>query len=136
MIPPSLRTWFIIHFALDLLFAIPLFVAPRFVLELSGWSSVDPVAARLVAAALFGIGIQSFIGRNEGPEAFKAMLNLKVIWSASATLGIFISLLEGAPILAWLLLAIFLAFNLVWTYFAIALRGLVPKTKKKRGPGR
>ena len=122
MIPASLRTWFVVHFVLDLAFAVPLFVAPQSVLEFFGWTMVDPVAARLVAAALFGIGIQSFIGRNEGPEAFRAMLNLKVIWSASATLGIFVSLLQGAPKLAWVVLAIFLGFNLVWTYFAVVLR--------------
>src|SRR3989442_4945197 len=88
MVPSSLRTWFVIHFLADVLFALPLFLAPRWTLSLLGWPAVDPLATRLVAAALFGIGIQSLLGRGEGAAAFRALLNLKIIWSAAATVGL------------------------------------------------
>ncbi len=91
MVPSSLRTWFVIHFLADVIFALPLFLAPRWTLSLLGWPAVDPLATRLVAAALFGIGIQSLLGRGEGAAAFRALLNLKIIpvlrrsWSAMSS---------------------------------------------------
>ena len=75
MISKGLRTWFVIHFAVDIVFAIPLLVAPAAFLTFLGWTAVDPYAARLVGAALMGIGIESYLGRNAGVEAFQGMLN-------------------------------------------------------------
>ena len=122
--PAGLRTWFVIHFAADMISALPLLVAPVAVLEAVGWEAVDPVAARLVAAALFGIGIESLLGRNADREAFVAMLNLKIIWSAAAVVGLAWSLAEGAhgrPLALWSVLGIFGTFNLVWVYWRVRL---------------
>ena len=80
MVPEKLRFWFVIHFVIDILFAIPLFIAPEWMLTIFGWHTVDPLTSRLVAAALFGIGIESYLGRNAGIEYFRGMLNLKLIW--------------------------------------------------------
>ena len=122
MVPRSLRTWFVVHFWADILFAVPLFLAPRRFLSLLGWPAVDPIATRLVAAALFGIGIQSLLGRGEKAPTFRALLNLKIIWSAAATLGIVWSQLEGGPALGWALAAIFAAFNALWVRYRLLLR--------------
>lgn len=124
--PAALRTWFVVHFVADVVFAAPLFVAPRSFLGMLGWSCVDPISTRLVAAALFGIGIQSLLGRNESVETFRAMLNLKIIWSATATLGLLWSQLEGGPLLGWAFVAVFATFNAVWTYFRFRLRNAAP----------
>ena len=120
-VPRSLRTWFVVHFWADLAFALPLFLAPERFLTLLGWRCVDPLATRLVAAALFGIGIQSLLGRDEGVETFRAMLRLKVIWSATATAGLIWSQLQGGPPLGWGLVAIFAAFNLLWLRYLLLL---------------
>ncbi len=127
-VPPGLRAWFIIHFWVDLTFALPLFLAPVWFLGLLGWTQIDTSAARLVAAALFGIGIQSRLVRDEGVDSFRAMLNLKIIWSGAATLGLVMSQLEGAPLLGWALVAIFGAFNLLWVCYRVllGLRSLAP----------
>lgn len=119
-VPKALKTWFIIHFILDILFAVPLFIFPEGFLGLLGWHSVDPFATRLVAAALFGIGIESFLGRNASAETYKNMLTLKIIWSGTAILGIALSIFQNAyttTIVEWLLLAIFLGFNILWFYW-------------------
>jgi hypothetical protein len=121
MLPKGLRTAFVVHFVADVLFALPLFFAPRAFLTLLGWHEVDPLATRLVAAALFGIGIESLLGRNAAPEAFKAMLNLKVIWSATATIGLVWSQLEGGPAMGWAFVAIFAAFHVVWLRYRLLL---------------
>lgn len=112
----SLRAWFIAHFVADVVFAVPLFVAPRAFLGMLGWSAVDPLSTRLVAAALFGIGIQSLLGRNEPPATYRAMLNLKIIWSGAATIGLVWSQLEGGPLFGWVFAGVFAGFNAVWSY--------------------
>ena len=76
--------------------------------------------ARLVAAALLGIGIESFLGRNAGLEAYAGMLNLKIIWSFVAVVGLVISLIQeehGGPPAGWMIVLIFLGFNVLWIYW-------------------
>ena len=119
-VPGALRVWFVIHFVVDIVFALPLMVAPELLLGGLGWQNIDPFAARLVAAALFGIGIESLLARNSRPEVFKGMLNLKIIWSFSAVVGIAISMVSAGaerPLFSWLLLGTFVAFNFIWLYW-------------------
>lgn len=121
MVPPALRTWFVIHFVADLGFALPLFFFPREFLGMLGWTEVDPIASRLVAAALVGIGMESLIGRNASRQSFSTMLRLKMMWSATATLGIGWSIYQGAAPAAWLFLGIFAAFCGIWSWWRIQL---------------
>jgi len=123
MVPQSLRNWFIAHFWIDIAFALPLFIAPDFCLRLLGWQQVDPISTRLAAAALFGIGIESYLGRNADRSSFIAMLNLKCIWAGSATVGIFWSMLQGSPPMGWGFCAIFAAFFCIWFSFRRRLMG-------------
>ena len=121
-----LRTWFVIHFLTDMAFALPLMAAPVKILTLLGWEAPDPYTTRMVAAALFGIGIESYLGRNAGVEAFRGMLNLKIIWSLAVILGLALSLIQGSqgrPPFVWLIIAIFVGFNLVWVYWRRRLSG-------------
>ena len=98
MIPNALRRWFVVHFVADYAFAIPLFIAPVWTLELLGWQGADPIATRMVAAALAGVGGESLLGRNGGVEYYLAMLNLKVIWSSVVIAGQIIALALQAQI--------------------------------------
>ena len=120
--PSGLRTWFVIHFAADMLFGIPLLFFPRWLLPLLGWTSYDPLTSRLVGAALMGIGLESLLGRNASRETFRAMLNLKIIWASSAIFAIVAALYEGAPSITWAFLAIFLIFWIVWIYYRVRLK--------------
>jgi hypothetical protein len=116
-VPVALRRWFVVHFVADFLFAIPLFFAPEAFLGLLGWSTVDPFAARGVAAALFGIGAQSFLDRNASVASFRTMLSLKVIWATFAAAGfLWGSLTRGFP-MAWAVFALFAAFDGLWIYW-------------------
>jgi len=121
-IPASLRRWFVAHFIVDWLFALPLLVAPASTLRLLGWTVVDPVTTRLVAAALLAIGAQSYLGRNEDLATFRAMLNLKLIWSSSAIFGLVVGAGSGAPAATWGILAIFIVFFGVWTHYRIRIK--------------
>jgi len=125
--PESLKMWFIIHFIADVAFAIPLMVIPEIFLTSLGWTTVDPISARLVAAALFGIGIESFIGRNASIDSFISMLNLKIIWSLTAVIAVGVSLIQGAQNgapMAWGIFGVFLIFHFLWLYWRITLQKL------------
>lgn len=123
----QLRNWFVLHFALDILVALPLMITPVWLLTALGWTTVDPVAARLVAAALCAIGLESWLARNSLLEAFKPLLDLKIIWSAAAIIGFILNLIQNAqnrPPALYLFLIIFLTFNVVWVYFRLQLKKL------------
>lgn len=120
-IPRGLKTWFVIHFVVDMLFAIPLLFLPELILPWFGWQSFDPVMPRLVGAALLGIGGESFFSRNATREAFKALLRLKIIWASGAILALGLGILNGGPIATWGFLAIFIGFLGVWVYYRFLL---------------
>ncbi len=92
MVSSSLRVWFVIHFVVDFLFGLPLLFAPGLVLELFGFPLGELLTARLVGAALLGIGGVSFLVRNESAAVFRSLLKLKVIWSLSSIVGILMTL--------------------------------------------
>jgi len=117
VVPPSLRKWFVIHFVADMLTGLPLLFIPEIVMPLLGWQNIDPIATRVVGAALMGIGIESWLGRNAGIEVYRAMLNLKVIWSSSAIVGISLGLFNGGAKAGWLFLLVFVVFWFVWIYY-------------------
>lgn len=122
MVSKGLRLWFVVHFVLDIIFAIPLLLFPVETLQFFGWTQIDPLATRLVGAALMGIGVESLIGRNAQEETFRTMLNLKIIWSLSAVFGITLSMIQGGqPLFGWVILAIFGSFSILWIYYRLRL---------------
>jgi hypothetical protein len=123
-VPASLRLWFVVHAVVDLVAGVPLLMVPEVVLPRLGWTVVDPVAARLVGAALVGIGVTSWRTRKAGGAVIRALVGLKVVWSASAILALGIAIARGAPELTFLFLSIFLAFCGVWSHHAIRFRQL------------
>ena len=128
-IPPSLRTWFLIHFVVDMLFGIPLLLFPAWTLSLFGLAAGEPLTARLVGAALLGIGGISVLARDAEPETYRHLLTMKLIWSGSAIVGIVLSIVEGAPSTAWLFLATFAVFFSVWVYYWVRLNGSKPEVR-------
>jgi hypothetical protein len=124
LVPASLRTWFRVHFVIDLLAGLPLLLFPGRSLGLLGWTTIDPVATRLCGAALLGIGGSSLIVERYGIAGYRALLALKVIWSVAAIFALFAGIAEGAPPAAWAFLSIFIAFSGVWMSYVIRLRQL------------
>ena len=123
-VPITLRRWFVAHFVVDFLFGLPLLVAPGLLLRPLGWTTVDGASSRLVGAALLAIGSQSYFCRDAGVEVFKTLLDLKLVWSFAAILGLLISIGEGAPPAVWLFLSLFVAFSGVWTHYRIRFKQL------------
>jgi len=123
MVPKSLRFWFVIHFVIDFIFAVPLLVAPVWLLTLFGFNNPDPFTARLVGAALLGIGGESLLGWEGSIDLFRAMLNLKIIWSLAAIGGILLTLIySSGPLMAYIILVIFACFSGLWIYYRVLIR--------------
>jgi hypothetical protein len=122
-VPTSLRYWFLAHFVIDFVFAIPLLVAPLWTLGLFGFETTTSEAvlfARLVGAALIGIGGASLFMHKKGMETYSSMLTLKILWSSAAMVAIGISVFEGsAPEEALWFLRIFIIFNAIWIYYKV-----------------
>lgn len=134
-VPKALRAWFVVHFVADIAFALPLLVAPAAFGALLGFTQIDPVTARLVGAALVGIGTESLLCRNEGRERYQTMLRLKVLWSSTAWIGLAVSALQGAPPMTWGLSAIFISFCALWSYWAWRLRAPSPSSSSSSAAG-
>ena len=73
-VPNSLRNWLVFHFYVDYAFAIPFFFAPETTAEILGYDPLDPLAARIVAAALFGIGYSALLASKFDLEAMRTKL--------------------------------------------------------------
>ena len=116
-LPQGLRTWFAIHFAVDMLIGIPLLFFPDKIMPFFGWDQIDPITSRLVGAALLGIGGESLLSRNGSVEVFKALLSLKIIWAVGAITAIGLGIITGGPSLAWGFLAVFVIFLFIWLYY-------------------
>ena len=122
-IPASLRGWFVVDFVFStLVLGLPLLVLPELVLSRLGWVAVDPLASRLVGAALIALGWQSWRSRKSGRAVYRALLGLKVIWCSLAIVGSIAAIGAGAPQPTWALLSALLVFDGVWIHHAVRLR--------------
>jgi hypothetical protein len=124
LVPASLRTWFRVHCAVDLVAGLPLLLFPQRILGLLGWTTIDPVATRLCGAALLGIGGASVMVERHGLAGYRTLLGLKVIWSVAAIFALLAGIADGAPPAAWAFLSIFIAFSGIWISYVIRLRQL------------
>lgn len=121
-IPSGLRTWFLFHFILDMALALPLVFAPSFVLDFLQFPPVNLLFPRIIGAAMLAIGGNSFVMRNKGPEVYSAMLDLKLIWSGAAILGLAMSVAEMRDPVTIGSLSLFVILFVVWAYYRNRIR--------------
>ena len=119
-IPNNLRKWFDVHALIDVGVALPLMANPNLLKNL-GWDEVDPAASRLVAAALLAIAYSSHqASKNQSVEQFVSLLNFKLIWSFTATVGLVISAYTGPKekkTALYSFAAVFASFFGLWSYY-------------------
>lgn len=121
--------WFLVHGIVDLIIAVPLLIVPVAFLEWLGWTGIDPITARIVAAALIGIGVESILSFRSEFYAIKAMLNLKILWALAAIIGVLWSALAEAAIPwgVWPILGLFAIFLVSWIVWRIRVSGFAGK---------
>lgn len=118
MVSKGLRNWFKLHFVIDMVFALPLLFAPAWTLTLLGLDVTGTLTARLVGAALIGIGGASLWMHKGSKAQFLTMLELKLLWSGSAMVALLLALAGGAPLHSTgAIFLIFLIFFFVWLHY-------------------
>ncbi len=120
-VPQLLRFWFVVHFAVDIFFAIPLFVFPTQFMALFGLHTCESVSTHLLGASLLAIGSVSMLVNQKKKETFLAILHLNLIWSTTSAVVVLIALIRGAGYLGWIVFAIFVFFSYIWAKYKIEL---------------
>jgi hypothetical protein len=115
MVSKGLRTWFYVHFAVDMIIGIPLLLFPIAFGSFFNIELIEVTTARIVGAALIAIGGMSFLMNKRNLAEYKLMLELKILWSFFAIIGLLLSL--NSEKVLYLFILVFLIFFLVWTYY-------------------
>ena len=121
-VPTALRRALVFDAIVDGFLGIVLFIAPESALRAFGWHSIDSIATRLLASALLGMSAQTWLGRNGDVAELRAGLNLKVVWTGAATIGLAVEVMARSPALATFALIAFGVFFAQWTYWRIRCR--------------
>jgi hypothetical protein len=117
----ALRTTFLVHAVVSLLSGAPLFIVPGQMLTWLGWAPIDPLASRVLGAALLAVAWSSLRGWLATERARVAILiEMEAVFTVLACVGLLRHLLAGGwPLVPWLALALFLAFALAWVTFLV-----------------
>ena len=80
-IPSGLKTTFLVHFIVALIFGLILLLIPEAWGNLIGWPIKEPAIYRLVGAAILGFGASSWWAYKETAwEKVKIVLQMEIVW--------------------------------------------------------
>lgn len=119
--PKGLKTLFLVHAVVAVVFGLPLLIIPGRLLTWVGWAPIDPIAGRLLGAVMLGLAWSSFRGWMAEERAKVAILvELEAVYTVLACVGLLRHLLFAHyPWFPWFVFAIYLAFALAWIYFLV-----------------
>jgi hypothetical protein len=120
----SLRTLFLIHAVVGVIFGVPMLIAPGRLLMFVRWWPIDPIVSRLLGAAILALAWSSFRGWRADDRARVALLlEMEAVYTVLGCVGLLRHLLFGSfPFVPWLVFAILAIFAVAWI---AALLGLV-----------
>mgnify|MGYP001826028402 CR=1 FL=1 len=119
--PKGLKTLFLVHGVVSLVFGLPLLIIPGRLLTWVGWAPIDPIAGRLLGAVMLALAWGGFRGWLAEERAKVAILvELEAVYTVLACVGLLRHLLVGSwPLFPWLVFALHLGFALAWVYFLL-----------------
>lgn len=117
----GLRTLFLVHMAVALVFGVPLLLIPGRLLQWVGWSPIDPIAGRLLGAALLALGWSSFRGwQLMGKRDVRLLVEMEAAFTGLACVGLGRHLFfYSYPLFPWLVFAVLAVFFLAWGFFLV-----------------
>jgi hypothetical protein len=115
----GLKTTFLIHAIVALVFGIALYVVPGIFLSLVGWNDFDGNMSRAFAAALLALAVSSWFGyRAAGWEQVRIVVQMETAFTVlGAVAGLYGFFVKGAPAVIWVAIVIWVAFAAAWIYF-------------------
>ena len=115
----GLKTTFLVHAVVALVFGIVLYVIPGTFLSLVGWKAFDASMSRAFAAALLALAISSWFGyRAARWEEVRIVVQMEAAFTVlGAVAGLYGFFVKGAPAVIWVAIVILVAFAAAWIYF-------------------
>jgi hypothetical protein len=117
----GLRILFLVHMVVALVFGVPLLLIPGRLLQWVGWAPIDPIAGRLLGAALLALGWSSFRGwQLMGKRDVRLLVEMEAVFTGLACVGLARHLLFASyPLFPWLVFAVLAVFFLAWAFFLV-----------------
>jgi hypothetical protein len=114
----GLRTTFLIHAIIGILFGLAYLLVPEMVGGIMQWDMSDP-AYRTLGAAVLSIGFMSWLGyRASLWGEVKITVQFEIVWTVLGAAVTAWMLLTGAiPMAGWLNFAVFVVFAILFGYF-------------------
>ena len=115
----GLKTTFLIHAIVALVFGIALYVVPGIFLGLVGWKDFDGNISRALAAALLALAVSSWFGyRAARWEEVRIVVQMEIAFTVlGAVAGLYGFFVKSAPAFIWVSIVIWVAFAAAWIYF-------------------
>ena len=117
----GLKTTFLIHFFVALLFGLGFLLIPNVLGNLYGLNVQEPEIYRLLGGAMLGFAISSWLSyKATAWESVRIVVVMEIVWAILGTLVMLYGLLfAGFPVLGWLNAVILGAFAIAfgWFYF-------------------
>ena len=117
----GLKTTFLVHVIVVLVFGLPLLFAPKFYETATGWDPVEPAIGRTLGAMLLALGVSSWMGyRATSWSEVRIVVAQEIAFTFLGTVAsLYEALGPGAPTLIWLNIAVMGIFCFLWIYFYI-----------------
>jgi len=115
----GLKTTFLIHFIVALLFGLGFLLIPVAVGNIYGLNVQEPETYRLLGAAMLGFAVSSwFAYQATSWESVRIVVIMELVWTILGTLVMLYALLiAGFPVLGWLNAVILAAFAIAFGRF-------------------
>ncbi|MDX1615465.1 MAG: hypothetical protein R3300_14225 [Candidatus Promineifilaceae bacterium] len=112
----SLRSTFLVHWIVSLLFGLPMLIAPGRLLGLFEWAPIDPITSRMYGAALLALAWGSFRGwRASNWAQVSLLVELEAAFTVLASIGLLRHLLFASyPWYVWAILLVMVLFAVAW----------------------
>ncbi len=120
----GLKTTFLVHMVVALVFGLLMFLVPALWGSLVGYNVADPTITRLAGAAMLALALSSWLGsRADRWETVHIVVQMEIVFTVLAALAVLYGLFfEGAPAFGWVAFILFAAFAAAWVFFFLKLR--------------
>ena len=115
----GLKTTFLIHAPVSLLFGIVFYFVPGIWADLVNWTPYDENITRLLGAAVLAIGVMSWLAyRADTWEEVRIPVQFEIVFTVSgALIGLYAYFVSGAPLFIWVPIIVMVVFGVLWIYF-------------------
>jgi len=112
----GLKTVFIIHAIVSVIFGIWLFFAPGSWANANNWTPFDPAVTRTLGALFLALAFQSYLGfRAKAYSQVRIIVQMEIALTLLGVLaGLYEALISTAPAAIWINIVIFAAFAIAW----------------------